>query len=160
MIWIWIGIIVILVLFFIAKKAQDNNSEEINDTIYTQKKLLTDTEKSFLDTMKPLEDYGITIVPQVCLASIVNKNSNSRRQNELYRIVDFGLFDADYNLLLLVELNDASHKEYSRRKRDNKVSEICGEAKIDLMTFYTDKPNKQEYVLHRISEKIREKNKL
>ena len=36
-----------------------------------------------------------------------------------------GIFIKDFKLLLLIELNDSSHKEYNRKIRDIKVHEIC-----------------------------------
>ena len=80
------------------------------------------------------------------LATIIQKIGDFRYQNELYRNIDFGVFDSEYNLLLLIELNDSSH----RQQRDLKVNDIVSGAGIKLMKFYTDKPNNQDYVIGRI----------
>ena len=97
----------------------------------------------------------MVVVPQVNLASVVKKEGEFKWQNELYRNIDYGIFDRDYNLLLLIELNDPSHEQYARRQRDSKVKDICRAAEIELMTFYTNKPNEKAYVLNRISENLR-----
>ncbi|MCD7994828.1 MAG: DUF2726 domain-containing protein, partial [Clostridia bacterium] len=73
---------------------------------------------------------------------------------ELYRNIDFGIFDKNYNILLLIELNDISHQQYKRRERDMKVKEIVKQADIKLINFYTDKPNKPEYVTKRIMNEL------
>jgi len=42
-------------------------------------------------------------------------------------------------ILLLIELNDSSHNDIQRRKRDIKVREICEKAGIRIITFYTNR---------------------
>ncbi|MCL2280481.1 DUF2726 domain-containing protein [Candidatus Saccharibacteria bacterium] len=131
--------------------------KQINPQVeYSSKKLLSVSEKRFLDLLTPLTKYGLIIVPQVNLASVIQKNGNARYQNELFRNVDFGIFDKDFNVRLLIELNDATHGQKKRQYRDIKVRQITKNAGIPLITFYTNKPNKQEYVLHRISEVLNE----
>lgn len=66
----------------------------------------------------------------------------------------FGIFDKDYNLLLLVELNDRTHKDASRHKRDLKVKEICENAQIKLIFFYSSYPNEQDYIINRILKEL------
>ena len=155
--WIVISIIAIGIVIAFGKSllsALSQNKKSSRKVSYEKKPLLTGAELNFLDIMKELERYVI-IVPQVNLASVVQKNGEYKWQTELYRNIDFGIFDKDYNLLLLIELNDSSHSNPSRQSRDIRVKEICEQAGIDLMTFYTNKPNEKSYVLHRISEKIR-----
>jgi len=117
---------------------------------YEKKGFLTPVEKKFLQTLKALNDYNLIIIPQVNLATIIQKIGDFRYQNELYRNIDFGVFDSEYNLLLLIELNDSSHRQYQRQQRDLKVNDIVSGAGIKLMKFYTDKPNNQDYVIGRI----------
>ncbi|WP_289475094.1 DUF2726 domain-containing protein, partial [Klebsiella pneumoniae] len=70
-------------------------------------------EKNFGDKFK--------IQSQVNLASVVNKIDMSKYRNELFRNVDFGFFDKEtLKPLLLVEINDSTHKIKSRYQRDLK----------------------------------------
>lgn len=130
---------------------EDNN---INKNQYKKKNFLTSTEKEFLSILCELKKYDLIIVPQVNLATIIQKTGEFRYQNELYRNIDFGIFDKNYNILLLIELNDISHQQYKRRERDMKVKEIVKQADIKLINFYTDKPNKPEYVTKRIMNEL------
>ena len=66
-----------------------------------------------------------------------------------------GIFTKDFKLLLLIELNDSSHKKYNRKIRDLKVHEICNKANIPIITFYTSYSNKEEYIIERIEEEIK-----
>ncbi len=115
---------------------------------------MTESEKKFHQKLKKIETLGYIVIPQINLASVITKKSDYRYNTELFRNIDFGLFDSNYNLLLLIELNDSSHKEATRHKRDLKVKEICESAKIKLIFFYTSYPNEQDYIISRILKEL------
>ena len=73
------------------------------------------------------------VLPQIALVSIVDKLNNTSYRNELFRIVDFVVFDKDFKPLLAIELNDASHKRADRIARDEKVKSILDRAGIKLL---------------------------
>lgn len=129
-----------------------NNVNNLNrQSIYRSKPLMTACEKSFYLKLLPLESMmNVKIIPQVNLATVIDKISKSPFQNELYRNIDFGIFNGDYKLLLLIEINDSSHLDVKRQKRDKKVKQICQDAGIKLITFYTRYTNTNDYVLSRV----------
>lgn len=134
-------------------------SEEQGDdslTIYDQKEsLVTMHEKYFYDIFEKNFGAKYKIQTQVNLASVVNKTDNSKYQNELFRNIDFGFFDKEtLKPLLLVEINDSTHKIKSRYERDLKVREILRQAKIKLITFYSFYDNKEEYIVNKILESL------
>ena len=125
-----------------------------NENIYREKTLMTNIEKNFYQKLKALEPK-YQIIPQVNLGAIIEKISNEKFENELFRNIDYGIFSNDFSkVLLLIELNDQTHNLPQRKKRDIKVKEICNKANIPIMTFYTNYPNNQEYVINRILNKI------
>lgn len=140
---------------FKALTARDINNENLSEKIYNKKVFLTSNEYSFYTKMISLEnELHIHIVPQVNLGTIIDKSYGYR--NELNRNIDFGIFDSTYkNILLLIELNDNSHNNQNRKTRDKKVKEICKEAGIKLITFYTSKPNEIIYVKNRIKGELK-----
>ena len=92
---------------------------------------------------------------QVNLASIVDKNFYSKYRNELFRNIDFGIFDKKtLKPLLMIELNDYTHNYKIRKERDEKVKEILKQSGIPLITFYTNKPNEFDYVFERIENEL------
>lgn len=95
------------------------------------------------------------LLPQVCLASIIEKHSDSKYQSELFRIVDFGIFDNDYNVQVLIEINDSTHKQADRIERDRKVKEICSMANIPLITLWTQYGINENYIKEKIAQYIR-----
>ena len=145
-----------ITLYYVVGRLRKNYEQPKLAKNYEKKPFLTESEKKFLELIKPLEKYGIIIVPQVNLATIIKKAEYSRYNNELFRNIDFGLFNKDYNIKLLIELNDRTHNQPKRKYRDARVREIVESADVPIITFYTDKPNEQDYVLHRISETLKQ----
>ena len=154
---IFIIVILMFAVFYviISRFGASSSDIDVSDTStvnYIPKKFLSNNEYKFLTKFVDLEnELHVNIVPQVNLASVIQKVSDSRFNTELFRNIDFGIFNADYSkLLLLIELNDASHNDYHRKKRDIKVHDICNKAGIKLITFYTKYSNEKEYVKSRI----------
>ena len=157
-----LSILVLLVIAIIGQFINNKTNRLLNtnssnrNNAYTIKPLMTKYEKYFYDILAELEDeLNIKIHPQVNLATILNKETNSHYINELFRNIDFGIFTKDYNdLLLLIEINDKTHNTNSRRNRDKKVDEIVKKANIKLIKFYSNYPNKKEYVKQRIINEL------
>lgn len=154
------GLIMLICVGIVYFKFGFNNIQEENVAevkLYEKKKFMTRTELEFYDKFKELEDE-YRIVPQINLATIIKKISKGYI-NELFKNIDFAIFDKQYNdILLLIELNDSSHNNVDRRDRDLKVQKICRDANIKLITFHTKYPNEKEYVLNRIKENLINKN--
>ena len=153
-------ILVMIAVFYviISRFGNSTTDNDISTSLvnYVPKSFLSNNEYNFLTKFIFLEnELHIHIVPQVNLASIIKKVSDSRFNTELFRNIDFGIFSADYSkLLLLIELNDESHEKYNRKKRDIKVHDICNKAGIKLITFYTKYSNEKEYVKNRILKEL------
>ena len=142
----------------VESSSEENSGEKSWDNGYYKKKLMTEYEERFYQILKQLKDE-YEIVPQLNLASVVNKKGYSKYRNELFRNIDFAIFSKDYrDLLLLIEINDKTHQKYARIKRDEKVREICKKAGLKLITFYTNYPNQQDYVLNRVRKEINNSN--
>lgn len=138
------------------KEERKNDSPSLSEKTYLKKEFLSSSELLFYHKLLKLEEIGdYKIIPQVNLASIITKVSNNRYQSELYRNIDYAVFSKDLTtLLLLIELNDITHEQKSRKIRDMKVKDICNNADIKLITFYTKYDNKEEYVVNRVIEEI------
>ena len=115
---------------------------------------MTNNERLFYNKIKCLEpEYKI--IPQVSLASIISKENNNKYYTDLFRNIDFAIFDTNLQeVLLLIELNDGTHKLKKRKSRDAKIKKICNAAGIPLLFFYTKYPNEKDYVINRIRNVI------
>ncbi len=109
---------------------------------------MTNCEKDWYNAILQTIPFGYMLRPQICLASVIDKKYGYR--NELFRIIDFGVFDQYGNVKLLIEINDKTHYYSDRVKRDINVHKICEEADIPLITFWTNSPMNYEYLSTRI----------
>lgn len=128
-----------------------------NQPIYLYERkdsLITATEKQYLDAIKTVLPAGVFIQAQVNLASIIYKTDNSKYQNELFRNIDACIFDQAYKPLVLIEINDSSHNDARRKERDRKVRDICEEAGIPLITFWTSYGVNMDYIKERVLKGI------
>ena len=101
---------------------------------YVERNFMTSTEMIFYNKIKELNDEYI-IIPQVNLGTIIEKKTKGYR-NELFKNIDFAIFSKDFKeVLLLIELNDSTHQQYKRRKRDRNLYDICKNANMKLITF-------------------------
>lgn len=134
-----------------------NNLVNKEETIYQIKSIMTNYEKKFYNILKNLEDEYI-IIPQLNLAAIIQKKNNNRYYNELFRNIDFAIFDKNFDkILLLIEIDDKTHTKYKRKDRDLKVKKICNDVNLKLIHFYTKYPNEQDYVLNRIRNELKKR---
>ena len=63
---------------------------------------MTKTERDFYDKIKYLEpEYEV--IPQVNLASIVSKENNNRYYTDLFRNIDFTIFDNNLEKSFIID---------------------------------------------------------
>lgn len=114
--------------------------------------LMTATEINYYNCLRSILPSQFIVQPQVNLATVLEKDAGSYYQNELYRNIDFCIFDNYYRPLLLIEINDETHRQPKRIERDKKVAEICASAGLPLIRFWTKYGIDSNY----ISKKMRE----
>lgn len=125
------------------------------DRSYKSKSGMSGAEQGFYKKLVTIFSEQYNVQFQVPLSSVIKKESSERFQNELYRTIDFALFDKDtFEPVILIELNDKSHLEGRRQYRDIKVKEICEQAGLKIVTFWTQYENKPEYIKKRVIEFI------
>lgn len=103
---------------------------------YLKNSLMTHVENEYYKIFDSFFGDDYIILPQINLASVIEKEGSGYR-NELFRNVDFGVFDFNYRPILLIEINDSTHLRKDRISRDKKVNAICKKARIPLVTFRT-----------------------
>jgi len=160
--------LIVLIIKLIAKtinkkKVKQNVDINISDTKleeeqYQKRELMTDCELEFYKRLQNIFKDKYIIQPQIPLRMIITKNTDilGIYANELHKYIDYGIFDKEYNILALIELNDKSHKTNERYERDIKVKNICEQANIPLITFWTYGIQTDEDIKCIINEKIEE----
>lgn len=157
MVYIIIGILVYISIVIAIFKIKDNKIEIKNDieykSNYAKKNLLTKSEINFYKKLNNAYKEKYIIQCQINLASIIYKINNDKYRSELFRNIDYGLFEKEtFKPLIMIELNDQTHKNKKRYIRDLKVRDILQQANIPLITFYTEYENKENYITKRIDE--------
>lgn len=122
-------ILVTLILRFIIKRKKR--------PIYEVKQsLMSATEVEYYKILNALLGSNYLVYPQINLATVIDKKSPKGYRTELFRNADFGVFDYNFRPLLLIEINDNSHFRRDRAERDERVQEICKNAKLPIVTFW------------------------
>lgn len=137
--------VVVLLAFLSAMASVGMKKKPTDIWTYTKKTLMTKTEIRYFEMIKKAAK-GYNIVPQVNLAAILQKHGDFQYQNELFRNIDFGVFDECYNVVILIEINDPSHNRKDRQERDAKVRDLCKSVGIPLVEFWTKDKHKQSDV--------------
>lgn len=117
----------------------------------SRKSLITANEQLFFKALQELIPQGYHVFPQINLATFIERTDNAAYRNELFRNVDFLVTDAAFAPKIAVEINDPSHHDMERRKRDEKVAMICEEAGVPLVTLWTNYGVNREYIQKRIT---------
>lgn len=116
--------------------------------------ILTDKEKEYYYAISRCLPNGYLVLPQINLATIIKKNGSFKYQNELFRNVDACIFDMSYRPIVVIEINDSSHEKFNRKQRDVKVKNICEEAGIKVVNFWTKYGVNYDYISKTINEAI------
>ena len=150
---IFLLVVVIILLVFLSAMASVGMKKKKKPTeiwTYTKKTLMTKTEMRYFEMIQKAAE-GYNVVPQVNLAAILQKHGDFKYQNELFRNIDFGVFDEHYNVVILIEINDPSHNRKDRQERDEKVRNLCESVGIPLVEFWTKDKHKQKDVDEELS---------
>ena len=119
-----------------------------------KKSLLTNNEISYYNAIKKVIPENYLIFPQINLASFIERTDDSRFHNELFRNVDFLITDDLYKPSVVIEINDQSHLTAERKKRDEKVSNICEEAGIPIIKLWTSYGVNEDYIAKKIYDTL------
>ena len=151
-----IGVIVFAVYKDSLNSKKDNEETTVPKDYIKKDSLLTKNELAFFNKLRILYKNKYHIQTQVSLRSVITKTKQSKYINELFKDIDFGLFDINtLEPLVLIELNDSTHKNANRYQRDLKVRKLLEESGIPLITFYSSMPNELDYLKKRVNEVIK-----
>ena len=157
--------------FLIYKKAMAQTLADLDENAvsfdkeeklpYRRKYLLTKNEYWFYKTLKQIADKnGYSVIAKVRLADLIEVNSEVERKDYLKyfgkiksKHIDFILCDGE-NLypLLLIELNDNSHKKEDRADRDGFIEKIAEKTGYKIL-FVSGTQGLEEKILSALSEK-------
>jgi len=154
-------IILIIILIFIEIKNQidgspilsDSESENYNNKYMRKESLLTITELKFYKLLKTITDeLNLVICPQVPLYEIV-RNKNFKDFNKIQsKSIDFVITDPNLKIRMCIELDDYTHNQSRRIKRDMFIEKLFKDLEIKLIRI----PVQKFYNLEGLKDKIKE----
>lgn len=150
-------IIIILVSEIIMSKLNKNKEndyiEYISKNVKGKKTLLTNTEKQFYKMLQDIcKKYELNIFTQVALNQIIKANDKKAFNQIGAKTIDFVLTDKETNIKICIELDDHSHDNEKRQKRDIIVNTLCSNAGIKILRIPID----NAFIVDRIDKTIKE----
>lgn len=134
--WVWFYF-----AFVKSNKKSKREKLQVEDFGITAKKLMTKREKvMFAVLLKALPDCFV--FSQVCLGAILNA-PYQHRGRFAQKMADYVITDKDFNVIAVIELDDASH--YTKRDQDFKRDQMvkCGGYKV---LRYPNIPKKEQLI--------------
>jgi len=148
--------------------SNEDNKYEIYNSYYKnnyEKKeyLLTQNEKFFYKVLKDaIKDKDIIIQTQVVLYNIIrpikDKNFYYYFDKIKAKSIDYVLLDKDFKILLCIELDDYTHKQNNRIKRDTFINKIFFEANVKLLRIKANSYYNVDTIKELIENKLKEEN--
>lgn len=142
MYYIFLLIIVVGVLAVIANKKKSSSTSEATESAFELiASVFTPAERSFYGVLKQVVGDGIEILAKVRVADVLKPQSGLTKSawqtafNKVSRKhFDFLLCNkSDLSVICGIELNDQSHKNSDRKKRDTFLLDACSSAKLPLV---------------------------
>ena len=145
MLYFIIILLFIIDLFLRIKNKKNTNSfeDELQEpyTNYKEKYikkdyLLTQTELKFYKQLKKITDEkNLIICPQVSLYEIV-RNKNFKGFNKIAsKSIDFVIAEPNLKIIMCIELDDYTHQQSKRIKRDKFINDLFNNLEIKFIRF-------------------------
>ena len=158
-------IIAVVVGFVFLKKyfPEVLSKNKKNKSFYSYKRkdfLISRPEHEFFDILVEILGNQYYVFPQIHLSNILDNKIVGQNWKGAFRhidekSVDYVICDKAYiKPLLAIELDDRTHEQENRRKRDIEVNRILDNAGIPFMRFENHGSFDKEKIKKLISEKI------
>jgi len=137
--------------------------EEEKKSIYNYKRkdfLMSRAEHEFFDILVSIVGNQYYVFPQIHLSTILDNKVVGQNWRGAFRhidekSVDFVICDKAYiKPLLAIELDDSTHDQENRRKRDIEVERILSNANLTLLRFGNNGHFDREEIKRTVLEKL------
>ena len=156
-----------VILVIIIKAIVSDSGNQKTSTVYRYNRkyvIMTEREQEFYKKLKLVCGDSILIFPQIHLSSLFFHNVKGQNFKLAFRFinrlsVDFVLVDSrNFKTLLAVELDDSTHNEKDRIKRDLIVNDIFKKAHFPLLrvdSVKIDNEKLKEMILESIKNGVK-----
>lgn len=156
-----------VILVIIIKAIVSDSGNQKTSTVYRYNRkyvIMTEREQEFYKKLKLVCGDSILIFPQIHLSSLFFHNVKGQNFKLAFRFinrlsVDFVLVDSrNFKTLLAIELDDSTHNEKNRVKRDLIVNDIFKKANFPLLRVNSvkiDNEKLKEMILENIKNGVK-----
>lgn len=156
-----------VILVIIIKAIVSDSGNQKTSTVYRYNRkyvIMTEREQEFYKKLKLVCGDSILIFPQIHLSSLFFHNVKGQNFKLAFRFinrlsVDFVLVDSrNFKTLLAIELDDSTHNEKDRIKRDLIVNDIFKKAHFPLLrvdSVKIDNEKLKEMILENIKNGVK-----
>ena len=156
-----------VILVIIIKAIVSDSGNQKTSTVYRYNRkyvIMTEREQEFYKKLKSVCGDSILIFPQIHLSSLFFHNVKGQNFKLAFRFinrlsVDFVLVDSrNFKTLLAIELDDSTHNEKDRIKRDLIVNDIFKKANFPLLrvdSVKIDNEKLKEMILESIKNGVK-----
>lgn len=158
-----ISLIIIAVGFMLNGflKMFPKNTDPIDSLLYVKEPfLLSKAERSFLGVLEQSIGDNYRIFSKVRVADVISvqNNTNQKNRTAAFNKIKAKHFDfiivgkEDFSIIGAVELDDKSHKQSDRLKRDIFLNTVCETAGLKLFRFEAKKSYLVKEIRHTLDE--------
>ena len=156
-----------VILVIIIKAITSDSANQKTSTVYRYNRkyvIMTEREQEFYKKLKLVCGDSILIFPQIHLSSLFFHNVKGQNFKLAFRFinrlsVDFVLVDSrNFKTLLAIELDDSTHNEKDRIKRDLIVNDIFEKANFPFLrvdSIKIDNEKLKEMILESIKNGVK-----
>lgn len=156
-----------VILVIIIKAIVSDSGNQKTSTVYRYNRkyvIMTEREQEFYKKLKLVCGDSILIFPQIHLSSLFFHNVKGQNFKLAFRFinrlsVDFVLVDSrNFKTILAIELDDSTHNEKDRIKRDLIVNDIFKKANFPLLrvdSVKIDNEKLKEMILESIKNGVK-----
>ncbi|MBR7098861.1 MAG: DUF2726 domain-containing protein [Clostridia bacterium] len=113
---------------------------------------MTGTEKQFIDGIKSAVGLRYIVKPRVALSSVLKKENGEQCKDEALGEMDFGVFDLQNRLKVLIEIRGMKRRGKQNRKAYKRARKLCKKADIPVVTFWAKYGVLNDYIKERMQE--------
>lgn len=134
-------------------KAENKQKKVKAKSGYVSKSMiLSETEKRFYDGIKNAVGLRYVVKPRVEMADLLKRGDGTKCKDEQLGEMDFGVFDLQLRLKVLVEIRGLKRRGKQKQKVYKKVRKICKKAGIPVVTFWAKYGVLPEYIRERMQD--------
>lgn len=134
------------------KTAEKQEKARKKEGYVSKNVILSETEKHFLDGIKSAVGLRYIVKPRVALADVLKRGDGTKCRDEQLGEMDFGVFDLQLRLKVLVEVRGMKRRGKPSQKAYKKVRKLCKKAGIPIVTFWAKYGVLPDYIKERMQD--------